>query len=131
MSSIPTPPPSAEGPRPGEGPPPVSGGYGAAPRYDGGAPAGDRDNSFALVSLISAVLSFMLLPLIGGVVAIVFGRKAQRAEAAGTADNGTLGVLGFWLGVVNVALSILALIALAVIITVGVAYFTTSGSTSP
>jgi hypothetical protein len=48
------------------------------------------------------------------VVAVILGRKAQQAQAAGRADNASLGSVGLALGVV--ALTLLALLVLGVLL---------------
>ncbi len=89
-----------------------SGGYQGAPGYYGGSPSSDRDNNLGVVALVTGVISILVCgPL--GIVSIIYGRKSQAAAAAGTANNGTLGTVGFWLGVVALIWFVLVLALLA------------------
>lgn len=86
-------------------------GYQGAPGYYGGGAPNDRDNSLGVIALVTGIISLLVCaPL--GIVAIIWGRKSQAAEAAGTANNGTMGAVGFWLGVVALVLMVLAVVLL-------------------
>lgn len=106
-----------------------SGGYQGAPGYYGGSPSGDQDNNLGVIALVTGIISLVICtPL--GIVPIIYGRKSQAAAAAGTANNGTLGTVGFWLGVVALILLALAIILIAVgAISIGV--LTGGTTTSP
>jgi hypothetical protein len=93
--------------------------YPSAPGYYGGPPVNDRDNSYGVVALVTGIIALLMCqPL--GVVSIIFGRKAQQAQAAGTANNGTLGTVGFWLGVASLVLLALVVVLFVVLFAVGV-----------
>ncbi len=98
----------------GQAPSGYSGGYQAAPNYSGGQAPNTVDNNFGVIALITGILGLVICQPVG-IAAIIYGRKAQAAERAGRADNGTLGVVGFWLGVVAVALAVIALIFVVLI----------------
>ena len=68
----------------------------------GSIPAGlDRTNTMAIVSLTAGALSFLVLPLIGAIVAIVTGHYA-RAEIKGTGQAGDgLALAGIVIGFVH------------------------------
>lgn len=83
--------------------------YPSAPGYYGGAPMNDRDNNYGVIALVCGIIGLVLCGPVG-IAAIIFGRKAQAAQAAGTANNGTLGTVGFWLGVVAVILMVIGLV---------------------
>lgn len=104
------------------------GGYQGAPGYYGGNPSGEQDNNLGVVALVTGIISILICsPL--GIVAIIYGRKSQAAAASGTASNGTLGTVGFWLGVVALILMVLAIALLALgVISIGAL---SGASTSP
>lgn len=117
-----------------------SGGYGAesagyqgAPGYYGGSPGNERDNNLGVIALVTGIISLIICQPVG-VVAIVYGRRAQQAAQAGTANNGTMGVVGFWLGVAAIVLLVVAVVLAIVLVAVGVlslAAFVDATSTSP
>lgn len=72
-------------------------------------------NGFAIASLTMGVLGLSALPLIGAVLALVFGYRARR-EIANSGESGeglaTAGVILGWVGVGLLALvAIVALVA--------------------
>ncbi|MGB3186723.1 MAG: DUF4190 domain-containing protein [Ornithinimicrobium sp.] len=98
----------------GQGQSGYSGGYQSAPNYSGGQAPNTVDNNFGVIALVTGILGLLVCQPVG-IAAIIYGRKAQAAERAGRADNGTLGVVGFWLGVVAVALAVIALLFVVLI----------------
>lgn len=110
---------------------PDNGGYQGSHPAMGQVPAGAANyapppappgNTAGVVSLVAAVVSFVLCPFVAGIVAMIYGRKSQKLEAAGEATNGALGSIGFWLGLVNVAITVLlALLVIAIAVTIGFA----------
>lgn len=82
-------------------PPPVGGGF------PGG---GTEKNNLGTWALVLGILSIVCCGLLAGIPAIFVGRASQQAEAAGQANNGNLGKIGFILGIVGTALSILGFI---------------------
>jgi MFS family permease len=100
---------------------PSAAGYQAAPGYYGGQPTGDAENNLGIIALVTGIISLIgCAPL--GIVAVIYGRKAQTAAAAGRANNGTLGVVGFWLGAVALALMVLAIIFFVVLLGLGISF---------
>jgi hypothetical protein len=96
-----------------------SGSYQPAPGYYGGGAPNDRDNNFGVIALVTGILGLIVCsPL--GIVAIIYGRKAQAAQAAGTANNGTMGTVGFWLGVVALVLLVVGIVAFIAFLSLGV-----------
>ncbi len=82
-------------------------GYGYAP---------PSNNSMALVSLIAGIAGWVLVPVIGGIVAIITGHMAKK-QIAQTGEGGSgMATAGLVLGYVGVALGILGGIAFAVFI---------------
>ena len=72
-------------------------------------------NGFAIASLTMGVLGLSVLPLIGAVLALVFGYRARR-EIANSGESGeglaTAGVILGWVGVGLLALiAVVALVA--------------------
>ena len=73
-----------------------------------------QTNNLAIVSLVSGLLGWTLLPWIGSIVAIVTGHMA-RAEIrrnADTQEGDGLAVAGLVMGWGMVALSVLAIVAI-------------------
>lgn len=83
--------------------------YQGAPSYYGGPPPGTRDNNDGVIALVTGLIGIFLCQPVG-IAAIVYGRRSQAAQAAGTADNGVMGTIGFWLGVVSVALMVVVVV---------------------
>lgn len=92
--------------------PPASG-YPAAPGYAGYAPAA-KTNTLAIVSLISAIVGFVLIPFIASLVAVITGHmslgqiKKTGEQGRGLALAGT--IIG-WVGIGLTVLSVIALLA--------------------
>jgi len=75
-------------------------------------------NTLALVSLISGIVSWFAMPLIGGVVAVVTGHLAKR-EIRRTGEQGeTFATVGLVLGYLHLAVGLL-IVALVVLVLVG------------
>jgi len=78
----------------------------------------DAENNLGVIALVTGIISLVACaPL--GIVAVIYGRKAQAATAAGRANNGTLGTVGFWLGAVALALMVLGIIFVVVLLVFG------------
>ncbi|GAB1407917.1 DUF4190 domain-containing protein [Thermomonas brevis] len=79
------------------------------------APARARQtSSLAIASLVFGVLGWSLLPVLGGIAAILCGHMARSEirRAAGTLDGDGLAVVGLVLGYAAIALGVLALLAI-------------------
>jgi hypothetical protein len=75
-------------------------------------------NTLAVVSLISGIVSWFAVPLIGGVVAVVTGHMAKR-EIRRTGEKGeTFATVGLVLGYLHLAV-VLLIAALVVLVLVG------------
>ncbi|MEO8160500.1 MAG: DUF4190 domain-containing protein [Arenimonas sp.] len=73
-----------------------------------------RTSSLAIVSLVSGLLGWTLLPWLGSLVAIITGHMARaeiRRESETTEGDG-MAVAGLVLGWAMVAISVLALVAI-------------------
>jgi hypothetical protein len=81
-----------------------------------GYAAPPSNNSMALVSLISGIAGWVLVPVIGGIVAIITGHMAKK-QIAQTGEGGSgMATAGLVLGYVGVALGIIGVIAFVVFI---------------
>jgi hypothetical protein len=72
-------------------------------------PAGPQSNTMAIVSLIAGIASFVVIPLIGAIVAIITGNNARKEIAAsnGMQTGDGMAKVGVILGWVNIALSVI------------------------
>ena len=84
-----------------------------------------RTSSSAVVSLVFGVLTWVMLPLIGALVAIICGHIARgeiRRAAPGTLDGDGMAIAGLVLGYVHLAFLVLALMIVFFVLG-GVAFF--------
>jgi len=88
-------------PYPPQGPPQYQ--YGPPPQY--GYPAAPPKNDLGVWSLVTGILSWILCPLILGVVAIVTGNASRKAVRDGLANNPGSATAGLILGWINVGLA--------------------------
>jgi len=80
--------------------------------YQGAYPAAGHTNTMAVVSLASGIGSWFVLPLIGGVVAVVTGYIAKK-EIRQTGEQGDgLATVGIVLGYLHLAVVALIVIFL-------------------
>lgn len=72
-----------------------------------------QTNTLAIVSLISGILGWTVLPFLGSIVAIVCGHMARSEirRSPHTQEGDGLAVAGLVMGYLVIALSILAVIA--------------------
>ena len=73
-----------------------------------------RISTLAIVSLVSGILGWILLPMIASIVAIVTGHmaRAEIRRSAGTVDGDGFAVAGLILGWMSMALALLAIVVL-------------------
>jgi hypothetical protein len=111
----PPPPPPPGTPPP---PPPSYGSNISGPNMPSGMQGSASAN--AIIALVAGILSFVMCPLILGVVAWIMGKsengKIERGESPSAGK--TLAQIGMWLGIANVILSILVLLAYVLIIVI-------------
>ena len=82
--------------------------------YQPAMPASSHTNTMAVVSLAFGIGSWFVLPLVGGVVAVVTGHIARR-EIRQTGEQGdTFALVGMILGYLHLA--VVALVVLLVIV---------------
>ena len=109
MSDINQPPPPPP-PPPGAAPPPMPGAGGS-----------EEKNSLGIWALVLGILSIVCsCGPFTGIPAIIVGRKAKEAQAQGRANNGTLGQVGFVLGIIGTALFVVVVVLYAILFSVGV-----------
>lgn len=79
-------------------------------------------NSLAVISLISGILSWFFLPIIGSVVAIITGHmaKSEIRKHPGIYSGDGLATAGLILGYIQVALGLLTLCLIALFIVGGI-----------
>lgn len=84
-------------------------------------------STLAVVSLVFGILSWVVLPFIGAVVAIICGHMARsdirNANPDHRPEGDGLAVAGLVLGYAQIALCILALFLLIAFLAFGVAFF--------
>lgn len=102
-------------PYPPQGPSPYQ--YGAPPPY-GYAPAPPK-NDLGVWSLVTGILSWIMCPLVLGVVAIVTGNASRKAVRDGLANNAGSATAGLILGWINVGLVGVAILVWIVFIIFG------------
>lgn len=83
----------------------------------GGAPVAPN-STLAVVSLVTAILGFTFLPVIGSIVAVITGIMARREirESNGMLSGDGLATAGLVLGWIGVAMTVLGLCIAGVII---------------
>ena len=112
----PPPPPPPPGNPPPPPPPAMNTGSGFTPSTGGSA------STNSIIALVAGILAYVMCPLILGVVAWIMGRgelgKINRGESAEAGRS--MATIGMWLGIVNVILSILAIIAYVFIIIIAI-----------
>ncbi|MFD7307009.1 DUF4190 domain-containing protein [Promicromonospora sp. NPDC059942] len=91
--------------------------YGAPPQY--AYPVAPPKNDLGVWSLITGILSWILCPLILGIVAIVTGNASRKAIREGLANNSGMATAGLVLGWINVALTAAGILVWVVFVVVG------------
>jgi hypothetical protein len=77
----------------------------------GPTPQYQQTSSLAVISLISGIASYFIVPLLGAIAAIITGNMAKKeiAESAGRLTGEGMARWGMILGWVNVGLSVVGL----------------------
>lgn len=89
---------------------PPAGGYPSAPGYGAYAPPA-KTNTLAVVSLVSAIVGFVLVPFIASIVAVITGHMSlNQLKQSGEQGRG-LALSGTIIGWVGIGFSILGIIA--------------------
>ncbi len=87
-------------------------------------------SNMAIISLISGILSWVLLPFIAAIVAVITGHMAKNEikNSAGTLSGNGMATAGLILGYVQLALGLCLCIGLVMLLALGVTipYFNTT-----
>jgi hypothetical protein len=89
-----------------------------------GQPYTAKTNALAISSLIAGVVSWVALPLVAGIVAVVLGHIARGQIRRRGEDGNGLAIGGLVLGYLNIVFCVLAVLAL-------MALFLASADTQP
>jgi hypothetical protein len=84
----------------------------------GQTPIYPQTSSLAVISLISGIASYFIVPLLGAIVAIITGNMAKREikESAGRLTGEDMAKWGMILGWVNIGLSLIGLCVVMLIL---------------
>jgi len=88
-------------------------------------------NTMAVISLATGIGSWFLLPLIGGVIAVVTGHVAKSQIRRTGEDGATLATIGLVLGYLHLAVVLLVLLLVVLVIFGGLAFLIGSGGLHP
>jgi hypothetical protein len=73
--------------------------------------ASQRTNSMSIASLVSGILAWLLCPILGGVLAVIFGHVARgQIKQSGEAGGG-MAIAGLVLGYANIGVTLLGIVA--------------------
>lgn len=72
---------------------------------------GQQSSSLAVISLISGIASFFLVPLLGAIAAVITGNMAKKEirQSMGRMTGESMATWGMILGWVNIAFSVIGL----------------------
>jgi hypothetical protein len=79
----------------------------------------------AVISLISGIISWFLLPIIGGIIAVITGHMAKREirDSGGRLAGDGMATAGLVLGYLNLGVTVLGICAVVALIALGVTPF--------
>ncbi len=88
-------------------------------------------NTLAIISLVAGIASYVVLPVVGAIAAIITGHMARgQIRRTGESGNG-LALAGLVLGYIHLVLAAIGIVLIVIIVAVaGVAIFN-SGATNP
>ncbi len=77
-----------------------------------------RDSTLAIVSMVTGIVGWLLLPLIGAITAIVTGHLANKEikESNGMLTGKGMATTGLILGYIQIAFIVLAVIAIILVL---------------
>lgn len=80
-----------------------------------------QTSTLAIVSLVSGIVSWFLLPLIGAVVAVITGHMARREirESLGALTGDGMAMVGMILGYIQLGLTVLGICFFVVLLALG------------
>jgi hypothetical protein len=83
--------------------------------YGGQPMAAQPQNGMGIAALVLGILGLIgCLPLVGGILGIVFGRMGMAKSDQGLATNGGMAKAGFVIGVIALVLGVLGFLLIAV-----------------
>jgi len=73
---------------------------------------------WSIVSLISGISSYLVLPFLGGIIALITGYVARREikSSNGALSGSGMATAGLWLGWINIILCVLAVIFIILLV---------------
>jgi len=91
------------------------------PQQPGYAPLSPPNSTAAIVSLVFGILSWVVLPFIGGIVAIVAGHMARNEirNSGGQIGGSGMATAGLILGYLSVGLAVLACVGFVLLAMIG------------
>lgn len=92
-----------------------------------GQPAAPQ-NGLGTAALIMGILSLFCIPVIGGVLAIVFGKMGMAKADQGLATNRGAAKAGFILGIIGLVLAVIGFIIYMIVIAAAVGSGVSSGN---
>lgn len=89
---------------------------------------GPQTSTFAIASLVTSLVSWFIIPFIGGIVAVVLGHIARNEirKSNGTISGGGMALAGLIIGYIQIALTI---IGIAIIIWIVVIFASNPNTT--
>lgn len=95
--------------------------YPQAASYDAHPMNNQSSNAMAITALVLSIIGFiMILPIIGSLLAIIFGVVALKQIKQGKGTGRSMAQAGLWLGVAGLAIQLLFIIPLIITAYVGV-----------
>ena len=91
------------------------------------APVTIRTSNLAIVSLITGILSWFLLPLIGAVIAVITGHmaKTEIRQSNGLIAGEGMATAGLILGYIHLGLAVIGLCIVGILLVLGLGLFGT------
>ena len=114
-------------------PPPAPPGYAAPPAFSVPPPGvgyyRGPDNTMGTLALVMGILGVCcVLPVLGGILGIVFGRMGMTKASKGLATNGGAAKAGFILGIISLALAAIGLVFYILFFVILIAASSTTGT---
>lgn len=80
-----------------------------------------QTSTLAIVSLVSGIVSWFLLPLIGAVIAVITGHMARREirESMGAMTGDGMALVGLILGYLQLGLTVIGICGIIVLLALG------------
>ena len=73
--------------------------------------APQHTNNMSIASLVSGILAWPLCPIVGGVLAVIFGHVARNQIKQSGEAGGGMAIAGLVLGYANIGVALLGIIA--------------------